>query len=501
MKNTPLLRMEDICKTFHGIKALDKVNFDLYPGEVHTLVGENGAGKSTLMKILSGSYQSDSGSIFINEKQTQIKSPADAIEIGIGIVYQEFMLAPHLSVAENIFIGREPVKYGDLLDWSKMYENTATLLEELNVRIDPKTRVEDLTVAKRQLVEIAKIISQKPTILILDEPTSSLSDSEVEVLFEKIQVLKSHGIGIIYISHRMDEIKRIADRVTVLRDGQYIGTLEKKQIDLKRIIEMMVGRKDTAIYKRERKIIKRNPVLEVKNLSNDKVKNISFQLHEGEILGFAGLMGAGRSEAMRAIFGIDPTDKGEIFIRGKRIDITHPKEAVRQGIGFAPEDRKEQALFLEKDICTNVSIAMLYKRKGGIRSPQKEYSLTKEFVKKLNIQTPNIYQLTKRLSGGNQQKVVISRWLSIDPDILILDEPTRGIDVGAKTEIYEILSKMVDKGVAAILVSSELQELLAVADRIIVMHEGEITGELSFQDATQQKIMYLATGSNLSGDK
>jgi len=497
MDNDTLLVMNDIEKTFFGVKVLDKVNFDLKAGEIHALVGENGAGKSTLMKILSGSYQSDSGKIFIDGKQVHFKSPANALENGVGIVHQELMLAPHLNVAENIFLGREPKTKIGTIDWHQIYEKSKVLLEELNIRIDVKMRIEELTVAKRQLIEIVKILSLNPKILILDEPTSSLSDVDINLLFEKIKVLKSRRIGIIYISHKLNEIKSIADRVTVLRDGKYIETFLKHQIDIDQIINRMVGRKDSAIIKRDRKSLPGERILEVRNLTNRKIRNISFSLNKGEILGFAGLNGAGRSETMRALFGIDPIEKGTIIIRGINCKISHPNRAILEGIGFAPEDRREQALFLEKDVLTNITSVVLGKSSKLVRSLKNERNIATNFTEKLNIQTPSIFQIIKRLSGGNQQKVVISRWLSINPDILILDEPTRGIDVGAKREIYEILSSMVEKGVAVIFISEEMPELLALADRIIVMHEGKIMGELTYQEATQEKIMILATGNHI----
>ena len=445
-QNNRLLRMQEINKSFYGVPVLKDVSFDLSSGEIHALVGENGAGKSTLMKILSGTYTSDSGQIFINDEEVNIKSPSIALKYGIGIIYQEFRLAPQLSVAENIFLGNEPTKYGDILDWARIRKEAQSLLDDLHLNIDPRSRVEELTTAQRQLVEIVKIISRSPKILILDEPTSSLADSEVDILFDRLKILKTRGIGIIYISHRLNEIKSIADRVTVLRDGHYIDTLEKKDIDLNKVIQMMVGRTGLETYFRETEKIDNECILEVRNLSNEFVRNISFKLYKGEILGFAGLMGAGRSEAMRAVFGIDPIDEGEVIINNKKIEISHPKNAISKGVGFAPEDRKEQALFLEKNVGVNISIASLFKNKSGFRTIRKEKEIAKEFVASLNIRTPDIFQKVKRLSGGNQQKIVISRWLALEPNILILDEPTRGIDVGAKTEIYDILSEMVKKG-------------------------------------------------------
>jgi ribose transport system ATP-binding protein len=497
MAETKLLRMEGISKTFHQVRALDNVRFDLNAGEILALMGENGAGKSTLMKILSGSIQADAGTIFLEDKPVSVGSPAAAKRHGIGVIYQELMLAPDLTVAENIFMGREPAR-GIIFDWKKINKAAGDLLEGLDIHIDPRTPVENLTVAQRQLVEIAKALSQNPRILIMDEPTSALPESEVDELLKRVLRLRDSGIGIIYISHKMDEIKRIADRATVLRDGAYIGTLSGSEIEIDRIIEMMVGRTTTLDFHRESAASGREVALEARNLTNGFITDISFKLYKQEIVGFAGLMGSGRSEVMRAIFGIDPLESGEVLIGGKRCGPDHPSRMIRTGIGFAPEDRKDQALFLDMPVDDNISIARLYRNKNGIRKKQQEKTMARDYVKKLNISTPGIHQAVKRLSGGNQQKVVISRWLANSPDILILDEPTRGIDVGAKAEIYEILSKLVKTGVSVIVVSSEMPELLAVADRIIVMHEGRIAGELPVQEADQNKIMALATGQNMA---
>jgi ribose transport system ATP-binding protein len=497
MAETKLLRMEGISKTFHQVRALDNVRFDLKAGEIVALMGENGAGKSTLMKILSGSVQADTGTIFLEDKPVFIGSPAAAKRHGIGVIHQELMLAPDLTVAENIFMGREPMR-GIIFDWKRLNGNTGTLLEGLEITLDPRTPVRNLTVAQRQLVEIAKVISQNPRILIMDEPTSALPESEVDELLKRVLRLRETGIGIIYISHKMDEIKRIADRAVVLRDGAYIGALSGSEIEIDRIIEMMVGRTATLDFHRDRSTAGGEVALEARNLTNKFIKNISFKLHRQEIVGFAGLMGSGRSEVMRAIFGIDPLESGEVLIEGKRCGAEHPSGMIRLGMGFAPEDRKEQALFLDMPVDVNISAARLYRNKGGIRKKKQEKTLAREYVEKLNISTPGIHQVVKRLSGGNQQKVVISRWLANSPEILILDEPTRGIDVGAKAEIYEILSRLSESGVSIIVVSSEMQELLAVADRIIVMHEGRIAGELPVEEADQNKIMALATGQKIT---
>ncbi|HWQ78674.1 MAG TPA: sugar ABC transporter ATP-binding protein [Anaerovoracaceae bacterium] len=496
MQSDQLLFMRQITKRFNGVPALMNVDFSLSSGEVHVLVGENGAGKSTLMNILTGSVHADEGEIWLEGKKVVIRTPADARVLGIEIVHQELMLAPHLSVAENIYLGKEPTGALGKIDWKRLNSDAAQLLKELHIQLDVHAPVRTLTVAQRQLVEIAKVLSQTPKLLILDEPTSALTESETDLLLQRVTLLKERKIGIVYISHKMDEITRIADRVTVFRDGRYIGTLSREEIEVQKIIEMMVGRKDVINYHREHGL-NNEPVLEVRRLSNHAVRDISFTLHRGEILGIAGLMGSGRSETARAIFGIDKVERGEIFLDGKQVHINHPHKAIRYGMGFAPEDRKEQALFLRMALWPNISISRIFRNKSGFRDIRREKRLAEEYVQKLNIRTTDIYQTVRRLSGGNQQKAVIARWLATDPKILILDEPTRGIDVGAKSEIYELLSDLTEKGVSVIVISSELHELLAIADRILVMCEGRITGELQHNEFSQEKIMSYAIGHTM----
>lgn len=496
MQSDHLLFMKQITKRFNGVPVLTDVDFSLFGGEVHVLVGENGAGKSTLMNILTGSVRADEGELWLDGQKADIRTPADARALGIEIVHQELMLAPHLSVAENIYIGKEPLGALGKIDWKRLNSDAAQLLEELHIQLDVHTQVKALTVAQRQLVEIAKVLSQNPKLLILDEPTSALTESETDLLLQRVELLKERGIGIVYISHKMDEITRIADRVTVLRDGRYIGTLDREEIEIQKIIEMMVGRKDVIDYHRRHEFSS-EPVLEVRGLSNHAIRDIGFTLHRGEILGIAGLMGSGRSETARAIFGIDKVERGEIFLDGKQVHITHPRKAIRHRMGFAPEDRKDQALFLRMAIWPNISISRIFRNKWGVRDIRGEKRLAEEYRQKLRIRTTGIYQTVQRLSGGNQQKAVIARWLATDPKILILDEPTRGIDVGAKTEIYELLSELTDKGVSVIVISSELHELLAVADRILVMCEGRITGELQHSEFSQEKIMSYAVGHTM----
>jgi ABC-type sugar transport system ATPase subunit len=496
MQSDHLLFMKQITKRFNGVPVLTDVDFSLFGGEVHVLVGENGAGKSTLMNILTGSVRADEGELWLDGQKADIRTPADSRALGIEIVHQELMLAPHLSVAENIYLGKEPLGSFGKIDWKRLNSDAARLLEELHIQLDVHTQVKALTVAQRQLVEIAKVLSQNPKLLILDEPTSALTESETDLLLQRVELLKERGIGIVYISHKMDEITRIADRVTVLRDGRYIGTLDREEIEIQKIIEMMVGRKDVIDYHRRHEF-SNEPVLEVRGLSNHTIRDIGFTLHRGEILGIAGLMGSGRSETARAIFGIDKVERGEIFLDGKQVHITHPRKAIRHRMGFAPEDRKDQALFLRMALWPNISISRIFKNKWGVRDIRGEKRLAEEYRQKLRIRTTGIYQTVQRLSGGNQQKAVIARWLATDPKILILDEPTRGIDVGAKTEIYELLSELTDKGVSVIVISSELHELLAVADRILVMCEGRITGELQHSEFSQEKIMSYAVGHTM----
>jgi ribose transport system ATP-binding protein len=495
------LSMDGICKKYNNVKAIDNVKFELKYGEVHALLGENGAGKSTLIKILSGAIQADKGKISIDGKIVKIRSPKEASDNGVGTIYQELMLVPHLSVVENIFLGREPLKKIKRVDWKLLKRKAKKLLDELDIKIDPQALVMDLPVAQRQLIEIAKAFSQNPKILVMDEPTSALTESEIDLLLKRISHLKEKGIGIIYISHKMEEISQIADRVTVLRDGEYIGTLEKDEIDISLIIEMMVGRKGILDFHRKKQLEINDPIFEVEGISTEVLKDISFKLNRGELLGIAGLMGSGRTEMARAIFGIDDINNGSLIFNKKKIKINHPQKAVKLGIGFAPEDRKDEALFLDMNVATNISISQVCKKRRIFRDIGYEKNLGKEYIKKLGIRTQGVLQEVKVLSGGNQQKVVVSRWLATNPKILILDEPTRGIDVGAKIEIYEILTKLAKEGMSIIIISSEMEELLAVADRILVMCEGQIRGEVSAEEASQKLIMSYATGHFTGGSR
>ncbi len=495
--NNLVLSMKDIDKRFTGVHALKGVSFDLYEGEIHSLVGENGAGKSTLMKALTGIYPKDSGEILYKGKLLNPKNPKEVLEMGIGIIHQELNMMDHLTVAQNIFIGRESTKMGGLfLDEKEQNRRASELFSRLNMDIDPMEVLGDLTVGKQQMVEIAKAVSHDLQILILDEPTAALTETEINELFIIMRDLADKGVGMIYISHRMDEINRITDRVTVLRDGEYVGTNNTSDVTKEDIINMMVGR---VIYE-EPKSNSNVPtdadlVLEVDRLNAGRmVRDISFNLRKGEILGFAGLMGAGRTETARAIFGADKIESGKIKINGEPVRILSPMDAVSHGIGYLSEDRKRYGLATGLSVTDNAILASYNMYEHGLFIHAKHVEkVTREFVDKLKIKTPSLEQLLKNLSGGNQQKVVIAKWLIKNSDILIFDEPTRGIDVGAKSEIYTLMNELAKKGKSIIMISSELQEILRMSDRIVVMCEGRITGELSIEEASQEKIMKYAT--------
>ena len=491
----PILKVEGISKGFPGVQALKDVHLEVRSGEVLVLVGENGAGKSTLMKILSGIYTRDEGTITFEGEPVEFTSPLQAQQLGVTIIHQELNMMPDLTVAQNIYIGREP-KVGPFVSERRLNQQTAELLQRLDIHLDPRQKVGELTVAEQQMVEIAKALSFNAMVLIMDEPTSALTDTEVEVLFTLIEQLKATGTGIVYISHRMDELRRLADRVSVLRDGAYIGSLEKDEISIPKIIEMMVGRAiDEGARPAPRDYTTEPVVLEVQGLSTKSLlRDVSFRLHQGEILGFAGLMGAGRTETARAVIGADPRDGGSIVIGGRERRIRQPEDAVKQGIGYLSEDRKLLGLMLEQDVTFNTVLASLGSYAGalGWMGDRTAKQKTKDYVQQLRVKTPSVNQIVKLLSGGNQQKVVIARWLMRDCDILIFDEPTRGIDIGAKEEIYRLMQQLADSGKSIIVISSELPELLRVANRITVFANGEVTGELRNEEATQEKIMHLA---------
>jgi ribose transport system ATP-binding protein len=493
-----LLKVEGISKEFPGVKALDGVNFELDRGEVLALVGENGAGKSTLMKILSGIYSPDAGRVIMEGEEVDVADPKAAQKLGISIIHQEMNLMPHLTVAQNMFIGREP-RTGPWVREGELNRRTKKLLDDLGIHLKPTQNVGDLTVASQQMVEIAKALSFDHTkILIMDEPTSAISIQETKVLFRLILALRDRGVGIVYISHRMEELRQIADRVTVLRDGQYVGTRRMDEVTDDEIIAMMVGRDISAVYlsKQEAPESTGEVVLSVRDLSTKTlVRNVSFDLHKGEILGFAGLMGAGRTETARAIIGADPSSGGTIAVNGRELKITGPEVAVRHGIGYLPEDRKRHGLMLEQDVAFNVAMASLKDNRTplGFLKHAQVRRLTDKFIKALRIKTPSSRTTVKTLSGGNQQKVVIAKWLARNCDVLIFDEPTRGIDVGAKEEIYKLLNDLAAEGKAIIMISSELPEVLRLSHRIVVMSQGRVTGMLTPDKADQESIMKLAT--------
>jgi ribose transport system ATP-binding protein len=491
-----LIEARRLDKSFPGVKALQGVTFELRPGEVHALMGENGAGKSTLMKILSGVYKKDAGEILLDGKPIDIHGPAHASSLGIGIVHQELHLMPHLTAAQNVYIGREPSKGGGLwLDEARLNADAAELFKRIHLDIAPTTRISTLTVARQQMVEIAKALSHKSRVLIMDEPTAALNDVEIEELFRIVRQLRDEGVGIVYISHKMDEIQRIADRITVMRDGRTIDTVPAST-SMQKIIAMMVGRELHATERDIPDLSAAPVVLEAKGLQRGRVvRDISFQVRRGEIVGFAGLMGAGRTEVMRAIFGADRLEAGEVHVHGQRVRIREPYDAVAAGIGYLSEDRKNFGLATGLDVEANITLPSLKRwlKARFLLNRQASEAISREMVDKLRIKTPSIHQLSKLLSGGNQQKVVIAKWLVRDCDVLIFDEPTRGIDVGAKAEIYALLNDLAAQGRAIIVISSELPEVLHLSHRILVMCEGRITGELHGSEATQEKIMALAT--------
>ncbi|MBO9537392.1 sugar ABC transporter ATP-binding protein [Herbaspirillum sp.] len=492
----PLIALRNVSKRFPGVLALDDCQFDLVPGEVHALMGENGAGKSTLMKILSGVYQRDSGEILLDGRAVEIGDPRAAQALGIGIIHQELNLMSHLSAAQNIFIGREPRKgLGLFLDEEQLNRQAAAIFERMRLDLDPRTTVGELTVARQQMVEIAKALSFDSRVLIMDEPTAALNNAEIAELFRIIRDLQAQGVGIVYISHKMDELRQIADRVTVMRDGKYIATVPMEGTSMDSIIAMMVGRQLDGAQRVPPDTSGNDVVLEVRGLSRGRaIRDVGFQLRRGEILGFAGLMGAGRTEVARAIFGADPLEAGEIFIHGRRAMIKSPADAVAHGIGYLSEDRKHFGLAVGMDVQANIAMSSMGRfTRAGFMDERAIRETARGYVRQLAIKTPSVEQQARLLSGGNQQKVVIAKWLLRDCDILFFDEPTRGIDVGAKSEIYKLLDALAAQGKAIVMISSELPEVLRMSHRILVMCEGRVTGELSAAEATQEKIMQLAT--------
>lgn len=487
-----LLDMKQIIKSFNGVEVLHGIDFSLRAGTVHALMGENGAGKSTLMKVLAGVHKCDDGEIWLKGKKTEIQSPRHAQELGIAMIHQELSPVPEMTVAENIFLGREPRK-GLFVDYKKMYADTEKLLGEMKVRVSPRAKIGRLKVADQQLIEISKAISLNADIIVMDEPTSAITDQEVEILFKTIADLKKKGTGIIYISHKMDEIFRIADDITVLRDGTYVNSWEAKDIDNNTLIKNMVGRELNEIFPKI-KVPAKDVVMEVRHFTKEnQFEDISFLVREGEILGIAGLIGAGRTELMNAIFGLEKPDSGEVFFEGRKVEIRRPSDAIRHGIAYVTEDRKNEGLVLEMGVGQNITIASMKTLSSGMFIKRQEEKKTiDDQIRALRIKVHSPKQLVGKLSGGNQQKVVLAKWMMKNPKLLILDEPTRGIDIGAKSEIYKLMGEFVEKGNSIIMISSEMPEAMGMSDRILVLSNGRLSGELSREEFAQEDIMKMA---------
>ncbi len=492
---SPLLEVRGIGKQFPGVRALHDVGFHLNGGEVLALLGENGAGKSTLMKILAGVQPPDSGEILLEGEAVRIDSVQDAMERGIALIHQELNLATNLSIGANIFLGREPRKFG-LIDEATINAEARRFLDLVGLKIDPREVVGNLTIGRQQMVEIAKALSIDARILIMDEPTSSLSSKETESLFAVIKDLRKRGVSIIYISHRLGEVKELADRVTVLRDGENAGDLERHEIEHDRMVSLMVGRDLSQFYPHEPHAAG-DMALEVRDLRSPAHPKhaVSFQLRAGEIVGLAGLVGAGRTELIETIFGVTHSAGGEVRVAGQKVDIRSPRDAIQAGLALAPEDRKQQGLVLEMAVRENLSLASLSRdQRHGFLNLKKESEISEEMIGKMRVKTPTDRQVVRYLSGGNQQKVVLGKWLAMKPRVLLLDEPTRGIDVGAKQEIYALMEELARDGVAILFVSSEMEEVLGMSDRTLVMHEGRLTGELQRSELSEEAVMRLATG-------
>lgn len=502
MSKSPVLEVKNITKGFPGVQALKGVSLHVREGEVLALIGENGAGKSTLMKILAGVQEPDTGEILIDGKSTRIESTRAAMDAGVVLIHQELNLSDNLDVGSNIYLGREPRK-GPFIDQKQIFEQSKEFLQKVGLDVSPRTLVSSLTIGHQQLVEIAKAISVNARVLIMDEPTSSLSNKECDALFEVVDDLRSKGVSIIYISHRLGEVKRLADRVTVLRDGENAGELSKEAIDHDSMVKLMVGRDVSQFYSREQHAVG-DTLLEVENLRTDAwpAHELNFRVRAGEIVGVAGLVGAGRTEMLCSIFGIDKPQAGQVRLGGKSVDLNQPFDAIEAGMALVPEDRKQHGLVLGMNVRENVGLAGLFENRLGIGflNASKERSDASEMIEKMRIRTPSDKQVVQYLSGGNQQKVVIGKWMSMKPKLLLLDEPTRGIDVGAKEEIYRLMESLAAEGMAILFVSSEMEEILGMSDRVLVMHEGRITGELQRSELSEEAIMQLATGQVLSDE-
>ena len=495
-ENKPILEMQHISKSFPGVKALDDVDFNLLKGEVHALVGENGAGKSTLMKILSGFHSGDTGRILFAGKDVDIQSPKDAITLGISTIYQDIMNVPSITVGENILLGDRPRNRFGVINWKELNQKVSEICDDLDIDLDPKQIVSTLSAAKQQLIEIVKALSYKAKIVIMDEPTASLTEDEKNILFRIIRRIKEDGISVVYISHRMDEIFEICDRVTVFRDGKKVVTKAVSDTNHHEVIGFMIGREIEEMFDKEKAHSNQDVILEVKDLSNAMFfHNISFSVYKGEILGFAGLVGAGRSEVMKSIFGILHKDSGEIYLEGKKVEIKSPNEAIEYGLGMVPENRKIEGLVMGMQVDQNITIGSLDRiSRAGFIQKKKEKKYVEEYINSLSIKCSSPSQKVMNLSGGNQQKVILSRWLLRNPEILILDEPTAGIDVGSKAEIHKLIIEIAKKGTTIILISSEMTELLMMSNRIIVMKEGQIVSTVNSSEASEEIILRSMTG-------
>ncbi len=504
LQPAPLLEMRAINKSFPGVQALSNVDLVVYPGEILALLGENGAGKSTLMRILDGVFLPDSGEIRWQGEAVSIHSPHDAQLLGISMIHQELALIPYLDVGKNIYLGREPsARLPGTIDWRQLYRQAGEQLDRLSLSFDPHTTVRDLPIAQQQMVEVAKALSLDVRLIVMDEPTSSLTDTEVETLFAQMRSLRQQGVSIIFISHRLNEIFEVADRVTVLRDGALVGTKAISELTEDELIRMMVGREVGEAYPRDEAAASaggQTPVLDVHNLTRDgAIEDVSFAVRPGEIVGIAGLVGAGRTELAETLFGVHPANSGDVLLDGRALHVRHPAQAIKHGIALVPEDRKEAGLFLRMSVGTNITMKLLSQlTRFGVILWRSVRRVGAEFTDKLNIRTPSLEQRVRNLSGGNQQKVVIAKWLTLKPRVLILDEPTRGIDVGAKAEIHRLMRQLAQQGVGILMISSELPEVLGVSDRVLVMREGRLVAEFDPRRTTQDEIMSAATGAKTS---
>ena len=489
-----IIELNRISKSFSGVEVLHEVSFSLQPGEVHALLGENGAGKSTLVKVMTGVYQPDSGEIYLNGEKVRFSDSRDSRQAGIAAIYQELSLFPDLDVAENIFVGRQPIRKGGQIDWRRLYRESGQLLTSLGVHLDLRKKARSLSIAQQQMVEIARAFSINARILIMDEPTSSLTLNEVADLFRLVRRLREDGTAIVFISHRLEELFEIADRVTVLRDGFYVGTRSMIEVNRDELIRLMVGRTITNLFPKQ-EVKAGDVMLKVENLTRQGIfEDVSFELRAGEILGMAGLVGAGRTDVARAIFGVEPPTGGKIQIEGQEIHISSPQQAIGLGLAYVPEDRQTYGLIPPMNIIANISLPMLgeYVRRGWLQA-KAERSAAYDSARQMDVRANNIWQKARELSGGNQQKVVLAKWLSTKPRILILDEPTRGIDVGTKAAVHALMSKLASEGIAILMISSELPEVLGMSDRVLVMREGHVTAILSRAEATQENILHFAT--------